>query len=157
MKVSDIMTRNPMSCTTSSSVQTAAELMLLKDTGILPVTEGAFDHKVVGVVTDRDLCTAVLGYGRDGAHVWIRECMSRDPACCRADDDVEKVIRLMGKRQVRRIPVVDEKGNIRGIVAISDLIHHHAIAPAALFDLMEKICQPGATVRKHVGTAKRVA
>ena len=156
MKVSEIMTRNPMSCAANSSVQTAAELMLLKDTGVLPVTEGAFDHKVVGVVTDRDLCTAVLGHGRDGAHVWIRECMSRDPACCRADDDVEKVIRLMGKRQVRRIPVVDEKGNIRGIVAISDLIRHHAIAPAVLYDLMEKICQ-GAKVGKHVGTSKRAA
>ncbi len=157
MKVSEIMTRNPMSCAASSSVKTAAELMLLKDTGFLPVTEGAFDHKVVGVVTDRDLCMAVFGQGRDAARVSIRECMSRDPACCRADDDVEKVIRLMAKRQVRRIPVVDEKGNLKGIVAISDLIHHHAIAPADLYDLMEKICRPGAKVGKHVGTAKRAA
>ena len=157
MKVGEIMTRNPISCTASSSVKTAAELMLLKDTGVLPVTEGAFNHTVVGVVTDRDLCRAVLGQGRDAAHVWIRECMSQDPACCRPEDDVEKVIRLMATRQVRRIPVVDEKGNLEGIVTISDLVRRHAIIAAALYDLMEKIYESSAKVDKQVGTATRAA
>ena len=140
MTIKEVMTRNPAFCAPSSSAQTAALVMQQKDTGILPVTEDAFSRKLVGVVTDRDLCKAVLVRGRDPSHVWVQECMTRDPVTCRPDEDVSDALRRMRERQVRRIPVVDEAGTLKGMVSLGDLVRHRAVAPAELFDTLERIC-----------------
>ncbi len=151
MKVGEIMTRNPTFCDASSSVEEAAELMRRADVGILPVTEGPLNKKVVGVVTDRDMCKAVLALGQNPAYVFVRECMTRDPVCCHADDDVNRVVRIMAQRKIRRVPVIDDKGNINGMIGLGDLVRHHAISQPALFDLFEKLYQPAA-----VGKSMRV-
>ena len=153
MTISDVMTRAPVVCSLSSSAQTAAGLMQQKDTGILPVTEDAFSRKLVGVVTDRDLCNIVVVPGRDPAHVWVQECMTRDPVTCHPEDEVGQALRLMREHQVRRIPVVDDKGNILGIVSLADLVKQRVISADELYDVVEKIVQPN-LIRK---TAKRVA
>ncbi len=142
MTISEVMTKNPAFCAPSSSAQTAALVMQQKDTGILPVTEDAFSRKLVGVVTDRDLCLAVLVRGRDPAHVWVQECMARDPATCHLDEEVGAALRRMREHRVRRIPVVDEAGNLKGIVSLADLVRQRVISPVELFDTLEKICEP---------------
>jgi len=156
MTIEEVMTKNPAFCAPSSSAQTAALLMQQKDTGILPVTEDAFNHKLVGVVTDRDLCMAVLVRGRDPAHVWVQECMTRDPLTCHVDEEVGAALRRMREHQVRRIPVVDEAGNLRGIVSLADLVRRRVISPAELFDALEKICTPAVEMR-GAPTTKRAA
>ena len=156
MTISEVMTRNPAFCAPSSSAQTAALVMQQKDTGILPVTEDAFSRKVVGVVTDRDLCLAVLVRGRDPSHVWVQECMTRDPVTCRPDEDVSAALRLMRENQVHRIPVVDEAGNLKGIVSLGDLVRQRAISPADLFDTLGNICKP-AEERTGESAARRAA
>jgi len=142
MTISEVMTRNPAFCAPSSSTQTAALVMQQKDTGILPVTEDAFSRKLVGVVTDRDLCMAVLVRGRDPSHVWVQECMTRYPVTCRPDEEVGAALQRMSERRVRRIPVVDDAGNLMGMVSLADLVHQRAISPAELFDTLQKICEP---------------
>jgi CBS domain-containing protein len=122
MTIREVMTKNPAFCAPSSSAQAAALIMQQKDTGIVPVTEDAFSQKLVGVVTDRDLCLAVLVRGRDPAHVWVQECMARDPITCQLDEEVGAALRRMREHQVRRIPVVDEAGNLKGIVSLADLV-----------------------------------
>jgi CBS domain-containing protein len=144
MTIREVMTRDPAFCSPSSSAQTAALVMQQKDTGILPVTEDAFSRKLVGVVTDRDLCLAVLVRGRDPSHVWVQECMTRDPVTCHPDEDISCALRRMRERQVRRIPVVDEAGNLKGIVSLGDLVRQRVVAPAELFEALEKICAPAA-------------
>jgi CBS domain-containing protein len=144
MTISEVMTMNPAFCAPSSSAQTAALVMQQKDTGILPVTEDAFSRKLVGVVTDRDLCMAVLVRGRDPSHVWVQECMTRDPVICHPDEEAGVALRRMGEHKVRRIAVVDEAGNLKGIVSLADLIRQRAVSPAELFDALEKICAPAA-------------
>jgi CBS domain-containing protein len=142
MTIHDVMTKNPAFCAPSSSAQTAALVMQQKDTGILPVTEDAFSRKLVGVVTDRDLCMAVLVRGRDPSHVWVQECMTRDPVTCRRNEEVGAALRRMRERRVRRIPVVDDAGNLMGMVSLADLVRKRAVSPAELFDTLDKICAP---------------
>jgi CBS domain-containing protein len=142
MTISEVMTRNPAFCAPSSSAQTAALVMQQKDTGILPVTEDAFSRKLVGVVTDRDLCLAVLVRGRDPAHVWVQECMAREPVTCFLNEEVGAALRRMQEHRIRRIPVVDEAGDLKGIVSLADLVSQRAISAAELFETLEKICKP---------------
>ncbi len=152
MTISDVMTKNPAFCSVSSSAQTAAMVMQQKDTGTLPVTEDAFSRKLVGVVTDRDLCLTVLVKGRDPAHVWVQECMTAEPVTCHLEDEVGKALRLMREHQVRRIPVVDDAGTLRGMVSLCDLVRERVITPAELFDTLEKISQPTVEKRAYAGT-----
>ena len=142
MKIKEVMTKNPSFCAPSSSAQTAALVMQQKDTGILPVTEDAFSRKLVGVVTDRDLCMAVLVRGREPSHVWVQECMTREPVTCHLDEEIGAALRRMREHQIRRIPVVDEGGNLKGIVSLADLVRQRVVSPAELFDTVEKICEP---------------
>ena len=153
MTIGEVMTRNPTFCSISSSAQTAAMVMQQKDTGILPVTEDAFSRKLVGVVTDRDLCLAVLARGRDPAHVWVQECMTAEPVACHLEDEVGKALRLMREHQVRRIPVVDDAGNLKGMVSLCDLVRERVITPAELFDTLEKISQPMPEKRANSATS----
>ncbi len=142
MKISEIMTAHPVFCSVASSVQTAATLMFERGTGILPVVEDAFSRKLVGVVTDRDLCRVVLVQGRDPAHVWVHECMTPDPITCSASDEIGKALRLMREHQVRRIPVVNSAQEIVGIVSVCDLVRHEVISADELYQLMERLAEP---------------
>lgn len=157
MKVEDVMTKNPSLCSLSTSAQTAAGLMQQKDTGVLPVTEDAFSRKLVGIVTDRDLCASVVAAGRDTAHIWVHECMTPDPVSCNPQDEIAKVLRLMKERQVRRIPVVNARNEIVGMVSIGDLVRHRAIDARELHDLMARVCAPRPAVRKARVRAARSA
>lgn len=147
MTIREVMTKNPAFCAPSSSVQTVALIMQQRDTGIVPVTEDAFSRKLVGVVTDRDLCLAVLVRGRDPSRVWVEECMTREPVTCHLDEEVTAALRRMREHQVRRIPVVDESGNLQGIVSLADLLRERVISPAELLDTLEKICEPAPEAR----------
>jgi len=88
MRVKDIIMAKPSYCEPFWTVEAVASLMDHIGTGILPVVEGVLNQKVLGVVTDRDLCVRVVAPGLYPAHPWIRDCMTRNPTCCRPDDDV---------------------------------------------------------------------
>ncbi len=142
MKISEVMTAHPAFCSVASSAQTAATLMFERGTGILPVVEDAFSRKLVGVVTDRDLCRVVLVQGRDPAHVWVHECMSAELITCAPSDEVGKALRMMREHQVRRMPVVNADQEVVGIISICDLVRHEVISADELYQLMERIAEP---------------
>ncbi len=148
MRVSDVMTPNPAVCTASSSAQTAAALMKEKDTGILPVVEDAYSKRMVGVVTDRDLCLAVVAAGRDPNHVWVRDCMTVEPVFCTAMDKTETVVEIMQRHQVRRVPVVDMEKNVIAMVSLSDLVRRNAVANGELFNALKKIFAPKSRAKR---------
>lgn len=144
MKVDEAMTRNAVCCNQSQSALTAASLMQQHAIGILPVSEGAFSRRLVGVVTDRDLCLQVIAYGRNPANVWIRECMSEAPACCRPEDDAARALELMQAYKVHRIPVVNDLYEIVGIISIVDLIRTKAVPDSVLLATLRVVDLPGA-------------
>lgn len=150
MKVGEVMTKNPACCWPSSSAVTAATMMQRRDTGVLPVIEDRFTPTLVGVVTDRDLCLHVVAGSRDPAHIWVSECMTADPVCCTAEDNVVHALELMKKHQVRRLPVVNTKREVVGILALSDLLCKNAIATDQFAAAIETICKPGHDARKSI-------
>jgi CBS domain-containing protein len=121
MKVSEIMTAAPACCSREEKAQNAAHIMRELNVGVVPIVESETDDTLVGVVTDRDLCLGIVARGVDPASADIESCMSEEIVSCRADDNVEKVVALMQKHQIRRIPVVDDNNHIEGIVSLADL------------------------------------
>lgn len=148
MKVGEVMSRNPSCCWPSNSALTAASTMQQKDTGVLPVIHDPFTPTLVGVVTDRDLCLHVVAGGRDPAHIWVSECMTADPICCTAEDEVVHALELMKEHQIRRLPVVNMKREIVGILGFSDLVHKNAVADVEIAAALERICEPRHEARK---------
>lgn len=122
MKVQDVMSRNPASVTPGATIREAAQLMQREDTGIIPVVDEQANKRLVGVVTDRDIAIRVVAEGRDGG-TRVSEVMSTSRlATCAPDDDVDHAMEAMANEQVRRIPIVDDRGSLVGIVAQADIV-----------------------------------
>lgn len=138
MKVHEAMTKNPACCYPSSSAPVAATIMLQRGIGVLPVVQDQGAPRLVGVVTDRDLCLHVVA----GGHIWVRECMTEDPICCAVEDDVRYALELMEEHQVRRLPVVNAKREVAGILSLSDLMGKGSISSGEIATALRTICEP---------------
>ena len=122
MKIQEIMTKDPATVTPGTTVRDAAKLMQREDTGILPVVESDGNKRLVGVVTDRDIAIRVVAEGRDG-ETRVSDVMSSGRlATLRPDADVDDAMNAMADEQVRRIPIVDDRGALVGIVAQADVV-----------------------------------
>jgi CBS domain-containing protein len=119
-QIKDLMTTNPVTCEASTSVVDAAKTMARKDVGPLPVVEGG---RIVGLVTDRDLVIRVLAEGRDPQRTTIGEIASTDLVTITPDTSLEEALKLLAKKQVRRLPVV-EGDRVVGIIAQADVARH---------------------------------
>jgi CBS domain-containing protein len=122
MKISDIMTKDPATVTPGTTVRDAAQLMQREDTGIIPVVDSEGTKRLVGVVTDRDIAIRVVAEGR-GGDTRVSEIMTSNRlATLRPDADVDDVMDTMADQQVRRVPIVDDRGMLVGIVAQADVV-----------------------------------
>jgi CBS domain-containing protein len=122
MKVQDIMTGEPRTLTPNSSVREAAQLMKEIDAGVIPVVESGSSKKLLGVVTDRDIAIRVVAEGKN-ADCCVSDVMSGgNLSTASPTDDVDRVMETMSREQVRRIPIVDERGSLVGIVAQADIM-----------------------------------
>ena len=147
MTAKDLMSKGPFWCEATEDAQAVAKLMREHNVGILPVLEDADSRQVVGVVTDRDLCVKIIAAGLDPRFTSVRECMTVDAVCCRPTDVASRVLSLMATNRVRRIPVVDSRRRLMGIVSIEDVVRGNAVAPAIVCDAMKRIFRPAAAVR----------
>lgn len=142
MKIQDIMTRDPSCVSPDSTVREAAQLMKRDDVGIVPVVENTSDKRLLGVVTDRDIAVRCVAEGKDGS-CRVRDVMSSDNlATCKLNDDVDSVMDAMRTEKVRRIPIVDERGSLVGIVAQSDVLRKTRDTHKA-GETVEEISEPG--------------
>jgi len=116
----EVMTSNPTCCLPSETVERAAQKMKMEDVGSIPVVQDQSSRKLVGIVTDRDLVLKVLAEGRNPQNTTVEAIMTRDPFTCRVQDDVNKAFQAMSNHQVRRIPVVNDRNEIIGIIAQAD-------------------------------------
>lgn len=99
--------------------RTAAELMRDERIGAVVVAEG---DRPLGIVTDRDLSVRVLAEGKDPDKLCLSEIMSGDPIFLAAPRTVDQLISAMRDNTVRRVPVVDDGGGLRGLVSMDDLL-----------------------------------
>lgn len=144
LRCRDIMTRDVTVATRDTTLQEVAAMMRDEDTGVIPVVDredqpaiagdaGSLDEaprinnrvrsngRLVGLITDRDIVVRALAEGKDARNGRAEEVMTTDIHTAQANDRVIEVIRKMGDKQVRRIPVVDDHNNLRGIISMADV------------------------------------
>ena len=122
MQVRDVMTKDPACVTPGATIREAAQLMQRENVGIVPVVEEKGTNRLLGVVTDRDIAIRVVAEGRDGG-TRVSDVMSSSRILtCTLDDDVDAVMEAMADEQLRRIPIVDDRGTLVGIVAQADIV-----------------------------------
>lgn len=146
LRVHELMTRKVASVHPETSVTRAARMMEECDCGALPVVTD--NGTLVGMVTDRDIALGIVARGRDVHDAIVADCMTERVVACYADETIAECLRHMAERQVRRMPVVDDRGRLVGIVSQSDLARHageHAIAEGreALTDVLRAVSRPG--------------
>lgn len=117
LRCSEIMTKNVRTATRETSLREAAAMMRDGDVGAVPIVDGG---KLVGIVTDRDIVVRVVAEGLD-ADTSISEAMTTELFTVTPDDFVFEAIRLMGDKQIRRIPVINNEGVLAGIIAMADV------------------------------------
>lgn len=117
MRCREIMTTDVRTADRDTPISGVAVLMRDGDVGAVPVVE---DGKLVGIVTDRDIVVRAVAGGKD-ASTPVGEAMTKEIFSVRPDDFVFEAIRVMGDRQVRRIPVVNDDGGLEGIIAMADI------------------------------------
>ncbi len=154
MKVEEIMTKDPACCTPEDDAEVAAEIMRRVDAGIVPVTRDLTQpSKLVGVITDRDLCLGVVAAGKERTSIRVAELMSTKLAVCRPSDTAGQVLARMQRAKVRRLPVVNRDFEVVGIVSIDDIVRHQAAKPGELLKTMAAICAPAKAARKQTKRA----
>lgn len=145
-KCSEVMTPNPTVCSPEDPITKAAGVMKQQDVGAVPIVDSPSSMRLVGIITDRDIVVKVVAGGRSVEAAKVRDAMTSNPATCRVDEDVDRALELMAERQVRRMPVVDESGRLRGIIAQAD-VATRVNRDSRTGELVEAISEPG-TVRK---------
>jgi CBS domain-containing protein len=122
VKVADLMTREVRVCTIHDSLNAAARIMWDNDCGCAPVIDG--HGRVVGIVTDRDICMAAYTQGLPLEAIPVERVMSARVITCARGDDLETAHRLMRTHEIHRLPVVDSRGRPVGILSMSDFVNH---------------------------------
>lgn len=141
MKIKDIMTAEPRTCSLGTNLAAAAALMLDGDCGILPVVEGG---KLVGVVTDRDMFIALATRNKRASEIAVGEVVQTPVHTCGPDDDVHVALATMKQHRVRRLPVEGFGGTVMGIVSMNDILlaagARKPVREAEVVDTFQAIC-----------------
>lgn len=115
----DVMTPDPACCSPDTTLDEIAKLMVQNNCGEIPIVDSA--RHPVGVVTDRDIVCRVVAQGKNPAGQTAESVMTKPIVCVSADTRLEDVISTMEEHQLRRVPVVDERGCCAGIIAQADI------------------------------------
>jgi CBS domain-containing protein len=116
--IRDVMTSNPFTIDAEKPVAYAAKMMRDEDVGLAPIVE---DDKLIGMLTDRDIAIRVAAEGRDPGQVKVRDVASKQVVTIDPQQDLDEALRIMAKHKVRRLPVVEEDGQLVGVVAQADI------------------------------------
>lgn len=122
MNVEELMTRNVRTCAPSDSMNDAARIMWEHDCGCVPLVEA--DGRVVGIITDRDICMAAYTQGKRLMYMDVGSAASKSVVTIGKDESLRRAKELMRDAQVRRLPVVDSAGRLVGVLSVSDLARH---------------------------------
>jgi CBS domain-containing protein len=149
MKIEELMIRDVKSCGPGDSLGRAAQIMWEHDCGALPVVEGG---KLVGMLTDRDVCMGARSLGLTLGELSVADSMTRRVWTCWPEDTLDAAVSLMRNHKVRRLPVVDRRGRLVGILSLDDLAREVArerkllrspqITAHEVAETLAAICEP---------------
>jgi len=149
MKVVEVMTSDVQSCTPETNLAAAAMEMWNCDCGALPVVDDG--GKVLGMITDRDICIAAATKHQDIAMIKVGEVTTAEVQSCAPEMNVRQALKIFEQARVRRLPVVDEDNKLQGILSISDIVLHttegrdkktNDISYADVANTFKAICAP---------------
>jgi CBS domain-containing protein len=141
----DLMTSNPACCTRETTLDQVARLMAARDCGEIPVVDQS--DQPIGVITDRDIVCRIVADGKNPmAHI-AGEAMSQPVVTVRTSTTLDDVVATMEKHQIRRVPVIDERGCLCGIIAQADVARsepEHEVA-----ELVREVSREGRAMRSN--------
>jgi CBS domain-containing protein len=114
------MTKTVRCCGPHNTLDAAAHELWDGDCGALPVVDGA-ERRVVGILTDRDICMGAHFRGRPLAEIDVEHVMTRNVQSCHPGDELSSAEATMQSAQVRRLPVVDDAGQLLGMISLADI------------------------------------
>src|SRR5678809_335737 len=124
MRIEEVMTREPICCTPETGLREVAQMMVEHDCGQIPIVKSTADPRILGVVTDRDIVSRLVAQGKNPLEMKAATCMTQPVFTVTTDQSVEECIRVMEAHRIRRVPVVDAAGLMRGIVSQADIAQH---------------------------------
>jgi CBS domain-containing protein len=151
MRVDQLMTRQVQSCGPDDMLDRAAQIMWDNDIGCLPVCSGDGANRVVGVITDRDICMSAMFKRKPLRELRVSDAMAHQVLTCRPSDSLTEVERIMREARIRRLPAVDAQGALLGMVTLADLAREAArestagkqeITEMEVGDTLAAICEP---------------
>ncbi len=137
MKVSEIMTKNPITVDPEASAMDAARKMQEERVGTVLVADR--DH-LEGIVVDRQITTKVVAAGKDPARTKVSEFMTRNPVTARPDMQLEDVSRMIGENKCRRIPIVEGERLI-GIISSADIAGHARECNVCINNILDEVAK----------------
>jgi CBS domain-containing protein len=138
------MSRNVASVHPGEPVERAARLMAECDCGALPVVQG--NGRLLGMITDRDIVVRLVARGRDPLRCRVEDAMTEDVYPVRMDESVDAALDLMARHRVRRLPVVDDRERIVGMLSQADLARHvgsRGLGSRDVAETLSEISEPG--------------
>ena len=149
MKVHELMIDDVMTCQPHDTLDVPARMMRDGDFGVVPVITN--DERVVGIITDRDICMSALRNNAPLTDIKTREAMTDEIYFCSPEDRVEDAAATMSNHQVRRLPVLDDELRLHGILSINDVARAYAdesghffrdLTPREVADTLADISEP---------------
>jgi CBS domain-containing protein len=159
MQVKELMTRDVEACRPEDTLSRAAQLMWECDCGVIPVVDE--ERRVVGVLTDRDICMAVYTKDQRPSAIQVGEVMTSGVECCAPDDSLAAAESTMKQRHVRRVPVVDGQNRLVGILSLNDLARHisqgngqrrDGVAMKDVAETLAAVCTPWSELNRGDGS-----
>jgi CBS domain-containing protein len=120
MKVQDVMTKDVIFCAPQDNLADAANLLIQRDCGVLPIVDEA--KKVVGIVTDRDICIAAASRNVKPSDINAADFTDKKVVSCKANEKIEDVLKKMKRYQIKRLPVTSQDDTLVGIISVADIL-----------------------------------
>jgi CBS-domain-containing membrane protein len=149
MKVAQVMKQQVKTCHAQETLNTAAQIMWDHDCGSVPVVDS--DGRVIGMITDRDICMAAYTHGGPLRALQVKDAMSKNVCACQPQDGLADAERIMRANQVHRLPVIDAGNRLVGILSLNDLAEEaghevgakkREITFAEIGETLEAVCKP---------------
>ena len=140
MQVREVMTTDPACCTAETTLPAVARMMIDNDCGEIPVVDNPHSNVPIGVVTDRDIVCRTIANGLNPLDLTAADCMSQPIVTVRPDMSIEECCRIMEDKQIRRVPVVDQRGSCCGIVALADVARQTRNSVAG--EIVQEVSEP---------------
>jgi CBS domain-containing protein len=139
--VQEIMSKNIVWSTPDASLSDIAKMMVDCDCGEIPLVESSSNKNIVGVITDRDIVCRSLAVGKNPMELKAKDCMTSNVVTGDLDMSLSDCVDIMEENQVRRLPIVDEKGQFCGIVSQAD-VFRNLEDDAEGVELVERVSRP---------------